>query len=195
MVEQGTYSSEKILTLGHQASQGDIRAFGELYQYFLPKVFGYFSARVKNREVSEELTSIVFVKVAEHVKTFSPEKGMSFSGWLFRIAHNVLVDHWRVQKSTSSLESEEACAVPAKEDLVRFMQTQEQMRAVEKCMEKLSFTDGEIIRLRAWEGYEYDEVADIVGKGAGAVRMALSRALGKLRTCLEGFHISFNDIV
>ncbi len=194
MKEGSLYSSEEILTLGSRASQGDVRAFTELYQYFLPKVFGYFSARVKNKEVSEELTSTVFLKVAEHLQTFSPKKGMSFSGWIFRIAHNVLVDYWRSKRENVTTESEEACAISSQENLSRETETREHMRAVEQCLERLPAIDREIIRLRSWEGYEYEEIAEIVGKKSGAIRMTLSRALEKMRSCLRGFHITVQDI-
>jgi RNA polymerase sigma-70 factor (ECF subfamily) len=194
MTSENEFSQEKILTLGQQASEGDVRAFGELYQYFLPKIFGYFSARVKKKEVSEELTSTVFLKVAENIKTFSAKKGMSFSGWIFRIAHNVLVDYWRAKKATITTESEEACAIPSQENLSKETEVREHMRAVEKCLDRLPLTEREIIRMRAWEGCEYEEIGEIVGKKSGAIRMALSRALEKMRTCLEGFHVTAQDI-
>jgi len=91
---------EEIQYLAEVAKTDD-DAFAKLYDYFLPQIYGYVFKRVGDVDVAEDLTSLIFIKVVEHLPRFT---GEYFKSWLYRIATNTIIDYYRTYKKTSSIE-------------------------------------------------------------------------------------------
>src|ERR1044071_6299092 len=93
----GTAVSE--LKLIRFSQQGDRDAFGCLYETYLDRIHRYIYFRVMDPEVAEDITSLVFLRAWEKLETF--QSGRSpFAGWLYRIAHNAIIDHYRTRKAS-----------------------------------------------------------------------------------------------
>jgi RNA polymerase sigma-70 factor, ECF subfamily len=103
-MSQSTDSAHKIehiRTLAQKASEGDKGAFEEIYTVFLPKLSRFVSFRVNHRETAEDLIAEIFVKVWNNLQKEPPP--ISFANWIFTIARNRIIDHYRTQKSFSNL--------------------------------------------------------------------------------------------
>lgn len=160
--------------------------FAELYEEFLPKVFRYVRYRVNNTHVTEDLTSTVFEKALTNFEKFSRDKA-SFSTWIFAIARNVVIDHYRVQgrRRTVSLEEAEievaSNELPPDEALVR-MEEREKLHA---CVSRLSDEEQEIISLKFGSELNNRQIAKMLGLSESNVGTRLYRAVRKVRDSFQ----------
>ena len=156
--------------------------FAELYDEFLPKVFRYVRYRVNDLQVAEDLTSEVFEKALTSFSKFSREKA-SFSTWVFTIARNSVIDHYRVRgrRQTVSLD-EAAIEVPSSElrpeEAVEKQEERERLRA---CLSELSREEQEIVSLKFGSGLNNRQIARTTGLSESNVGTKLYRAVRKLR--------------
>lgn len=84
-----------------ERAKTDDSAFTELYNYYLPRIYGYINKRVGDQALAEDLTSQTFIKMVEHLQRFD---GMSFKSWLYRIATNTVIDHIRTHRPIDDIE-------------------------------------------------------------------------------------------
>ena len=107
---------EEHLVLG--AREGDLTAFGEIYEAYFSRVFRYIFTRIGNRAEAEDLAGDVFLKALQAIGSYKPTA--PFSAWLFRIAPNLVVDHLRrrSRRQTEELDEELSLATPAPDDQV-----------------------------------------------------------------------------
>jgi len=89
------------------AARGDVTAFGELYSIYLDRIYRYVFYQVKDKMTAEDLTEDIFVKAWGAIDRYKGE-GQTFSAWLYRIAHNHVIDYFRTRRQYSSLETETA---------------------------------------------------------------------------------------
>lgn len=139
------------------------------------KVFTYLMYRLRfDRATCEDLLMDIVLKAYENFDRFDPEKG-SFKSWIFRIAHNHLVNYWRDHKEELPLEQAENVADES-------VPSELPSSAIHKVLSLLTDTEREIITLRYLNDLNFEEIADITGKNQGAIRTGLSRALGQFKT-------------
>ncbi len=160
------------------AQKGDRAAFGEVYDGFVKKLYDYAFFRVKNKQSAEDIVADTFMKALEHVHSFDPNKG-SVASWLYRIARNTLVDHYRIGKKTTGFP--EDFDVVDTTDLKTHIENKDMLKKVEIALKKLSEREREIITLRVWDELSYKEIAEVLGKSEASLKMAASRALKSLR--------------
>jgi RNA polymerase sigma-70 factor (TIGR02952 family) len=166
--------------LVRRAREGDTRAFGMLYEYYLDPIYRYIYYRIGSHPDAEDLTEQVFIKAWEALPRYQ-ERGYRLSSWLYRIAHNIVIDHRRRDRAREEVELTEESAGLAElptpqEQLIQA----ETMAEVVRAMTTLSDEQQEIIILRFIEGLSYAEVAQIMGKNEGACRALQYRALAAL---------------
>lgn len=157
------------------AENKDHELFIANYQDNKDKVFTYLMYRLNfDRETCEDLLMDIVLKAYENFHQFNPKKG-SFKNWIFGIAHNHLVNHWRDRKEELPIENAEDVA---------YEQPSEELPspAIHKIMSLLSETEREIIALRYLNDLSYEEIAEITGKSQGSARTSLSRALDQFKT-------------
>lgn len=171
-----------------QASQGDTAALSTIYDQYAERIYIYFYHRLGDRELAEDLTGDVFVRMVEAADT--PRfADTSLSGWLYRIAHNLLVDHFRRQRAEVALPEELPVSAPAQESdqgpaaIVERKLAQDGLR---KALEALTEDQRQVIVLRFGEGLTAREVAEIMGKQENAIWQLQHRALNGLRRSLAG---------
>lgn len=169
------------LLLG-RAVQGDAEAFGDLYERYLDEIQRYVFYRVANRFDAEDLTETVFLKAWEAL----PHAESSISNlraWLYRIAHNVIIDYYRTSRASTDLSARELSdGHPSLENQVQDRDVQEQLAGL---LQSLDASLQQVIVCRFVGGLSHAETAQIMGIKEGHVRVLQLRALQKLRQMLE----------
>jgi RNA polymerase sigma factor (sigma-70 family) len=164
---------------------GDAAArFVALYREYLPKVFRYMAYRVADTHTAEDLTSLVFEKALSKFQSHDPEKG-AFSTWLFSIAHNAVVDHYRAASKEKDLKYDTDIAAPrdyiSPEDVVA---DTEDFRLLRICISFLTRHEQEIISLKFGARMNNRQIARTTSLSESNVGTIIWRTVGKLRSCL-----------
>jgi len=171
-----------------KAARTDRDAFGQLFDHFYPPVFAYCLRRLLVRAVAEDATSEVFLKVAACIRDFSGACAEDFRRWLFRIATNEINAHLR--QSIRRRELLEAAARmgtinAAVSTSLLANETPVDWEEVYHALGELSDREQSIISLRFFADFKHDQIANALDIETGTVRVALSRALNKLRDRLR----------
>ena len=166
-----------------RAREYDQAAIGEIYDRYSLRIYNYIYHRLGNAYLAEDLTATVFLRMLEAIRS-SRAWQSSFSGWLYRIAHNLVVDYFRAGRQ-EELPLEE-WPVPPKEhpaDIAERALTQQRLRAA---IGQLTGEQNTVITLKFLEGLSNAEVAKAIGKSEGAVKSLQFRALAALRRIIGG---------
>lgn len=170
-------------TLVQRAIDHAPEAFGRLYDMHVDRVYRHIYYRVGNEQDAEDLTQQVFLKawqaIPRYKKTASP-----FIAWLMTISHNLIVDFYRTRRDKAYLEAEILADGPASNPEQAAETSLEQQR-LRRAILKLGSDEQQVVILRFVEGFEFAEIASVLKKKEGNVRVILHRALVKLRTILE----------
>jgi len=161
-----------------RTQSGETEAFGILYDRYLDKIYRFVYYKTFSQETTEDITSQVFQKALEKINSFAADKG-SFSSWLYRIARNSVIDHYRTAKNDLSLE--DIFEVGVDERTPETIDAISALKTVQNYLETLDARQREIITLRVWEDKSYKEIAEIVGSSEAGVKMAFSRGIRDLR--------------
>lgn len=167
-----------------------LRAFDELYEYYLPRIYGYVYNRTLNREIAEDVTSQTFMKAMIRIQSFK-YKGYSFGAWLYRIAHNNLVDYFRKNPQVSLGDHEE---VDLKESTDEKAEDTERQRIILKALRKLPKQYQEVLSLKFFEELTNEEIAEILGCRKETLAVKVHRSLKAFKKVLhkEGLLKSLN---
>jgi len=167
-------------SLVERAQAGDREALEELYLVHFDRIYSYLHLSVGNRHDAEDLTTQTFLKMLEAIGRFRWQS-VPFSAWLFRIAHNLAIDHFRARRRVQAeddvpepLETVESSA----EDQAMDSLGQAGMLAL---IERLSSEQRQVLTLKFLFGFANAEVAGILGKSEGAVKSLQHRALASLQ--------------
>ena len=171
---------EEMLVRG--AKEGDQTAFAQLYEGHFDRVYRYVALRIGDKIEAEDMTQQVFLNALHSISTFR-WKGVPFAAWLFRIAHNQVVDYLRKKTKRA--------AVPLNESLVSSDSNPQLMAEhsmdVEQLLSatrRLTEAQREVISLRFAGGLSIAQVAKIMGKSQGAVKALQHSAIVALRKIL-----------
>jgi RNA polymerase sigma-70 factor (ECF subfamily) len=176
---------EDEATLVQRAVAGDADAFGELYSLHMDAIYRYIYYRVEDADDADDLTEQVFLNAWEALPGYEQRK-YPFTSWLYRIAHNVVVDYHRRHKPTTPLPPPETVdwAEEQPTSLERVIEAEE-TSALATAIARLSEEQQQVIILRFIQGLKYAEVALIVGKSESACRVIQHRALTALSRLLS----------
>jgi RNA polymerase sigma-70 factor (ECF subfamily) len=161
------------------ARNGDAGALAAICEKLYPRIYRYLSYKVGDVRDAEDLAGEVFVRMLEAI----PGQKGSLEAWLFRIAGNVLTDHYRkrsVRSDTVALPEE----IAGGEDPAVATERKLSGERLKRGLKALTEEQKEVVILRLILGYEPGEVADMMGRSAGAVRALQFRALSALRDVL-----------
>ncbi|PIY78795.1 MAG: hypothetical protein COY82_00585 [Parcubacteria group bacterium CG_4_10_14_0_8_um_filter_35_7] len=174
-------------TLVLRAKSGDKEAFGQLYDLYISKIYRFIYFKVSSQEEAEDLTSETFLKAWQYINSGSSKKITNFSALLYKIARNSVIDFYR-RRSQGEILGEEALFLNEEsyeEDLNEKIQVRSEMEGVERNLKKLKDEYREVIILRFIEEFRIGEIAKILDKPQGAVRVLIHRALKSLREEME----------
>ena len=168
-----------------RAQAQDPEVLGELYDRYASQVYAYVYRRVGDPEVAEDLTGEVFMRVVKALHA-GQTWHTSFRAWLFRVAHNLVVDHYRRRPPEPLLaldETDIAAEETSPADRLQQMLDHERLRRALRC---LTSEQQEVLALRFGEGLTARQTAGVVNKTVGAVEALQHRALAALRRILTG---------
>lgn len=169
-------------SLVHRAQQHDQEAFAQLYEKYFDKIYRYVALKIGNRVEAEDMTQQVFVNALHSIASYK-WRGYPFSAWLFRIAHNQVVDYLRKktrQPTVSLNESLTASEINPQKTAEQRMNAEQLVLATRK----LTPAQQEVILLRFAGELPIAQVAKIMGKSEGAIKALQHSAIVALRKIL-----------
>jgi len=168
---------EDIL-LVKQFQSGQTESFGQLYDKYINKIYNFIYFRTHHQQTAEDITSLVFTKVLEKISSFNTQTG-TFQAWLYRIAKNTVIDHYRTKKVTSELESILDLGLTDKE--IENIDSKDKLAKVIELLKDLTSEQRDIVVMRVWDGLSYREIGEILGKSEDSCKVMFSRTIKKIR--------------
>lgn len=182
-------------TLAAQAAQGSEKAFRELLRRYERPVFSLIYRMVRDRGIAEDLSQETFIRTFNAIGSYNP--GYKFSSWIFKIAHNLTIDHLRKKRiDTISIHGSPDAVTPdeqARTSLVlestherpdAYVENIELGGQIEAAIGKLRPEYRAVTLLRHVEGYSYREIADVLELPLGTVKTYIHRARLELKAAL-----------
>src|SRR3954454_19095376 len=169
--------------LVERASKHDQSAFAELYNTYVDKIYKYVYYKVGNAPDAEDLCEQVFLKAWEAIGRYK-WCGYPFSSWLYKLAHNLVVDHYRTRRDPMPLNDLLYTSLePA--DPENAMHAAVEAEEIGQAVAQLTDEQRQVINLKFVEGYSNFEIAEMLNKKEGAIRALQYRALRSLQSILE----------
>jgi len=181
MVEE----SIEIRELVNRAKNLDAGAFGELYDIYYENIYRYAYFKTGNTIDSEDLASQVFAGALRTIGNFT-WNGSTFSSWLFRIAHNVVVDYWRKRGRAVIEPIEDYAGLAHSDDTAATAIGTLQYEKLQSVLTLLPDDQSRVVVLRFINGLSAKETADVMGKTVGAIKAQQFRAIGRLKELMAG---------
>jgi RNA polymerase sigma-70 factor (ECF subfamily) len=169
----------------------DASAFGELYDFYLPRIHGFIARRVGDRAVAEDLTAMTFERGLGAVRG-EGFRNDAFGGWLYRVAANAIVDHVRRDRRTVPLGSRAGDAGPddgdepsiGDERAARAFAAALDRDQLQRALLRLPETHRQVLVLKFYDDLELDELCALLGCSRATFAVKLHRALRALRGAL-----------
>jgi RNA polymerase sigma-70 factor (ECF subfamily) len=173
-------STAQVRALVDRAQKGDRAALEELYLIHFDRIYSYLHMTVGNRHDAEDLTTQTFLKMLESIGRFRWQAA-PFSAWLFRIAHNLSMDHFRARRRWQPEEE-----VPEPHDSEEPSAELEAMQSIGRqsmleLIDKLSTEQQQVLTLKFVFNFQNGEVAKILDKSEGEIKSLQHRALASLQ--------------
>jgi len=169
--------------LVRRAQRQDNKAFAQLYEAYFDKIYKYVSFRVRNEMEAEDMTQQVFMKVLNSISSYKSQ-GAPFSSWVYRIAHNLVVDFMRQQNKKATVDIDGLQLVSPAEDPQHKIEREMDMEELKKASMRLTSLQQEVLSLRFTGELSINECARIMGKSEGAVKALQHSAVLALRKAL-----------
>ena len=167
-----------------RAKQQDPNAFAELYEEYFDKIYRYITIKIGDKEEAEDMTQQVFIKALHSISSFK-WKGVPFSAWLYRIAHNQVVDYIRKNtKRPDTIYDETLVKDDIKNSPERMTERKMDVEQVLAATSNLTEAQREVISLRFAGELPTAQVAKIMGKSEGAIKALQHAAIVSLRKAL-----------
>jgi RNA polymerase sigma-70 factor (ECF subfamily) len=184
-VNQNRFEGQTLdeATLVKKAIEHDSQAFGRLYDMHVDRVYRHIYYRVGNEADAEDLTQQVFLKAWQAIDRYK-KMASPFIAWLITISHNLVVDFYRTKKDKAYLEAE-VLANHSASSPEQTAETSFEQQRLRRAILQLGGDEQQVVLLRFIEGFEFGEIASLLNKKEGNVRVILHRALVKLRNILE----------
>jgi RNA polymerase sigma-70 factor (ECF subfamily) len=187
---KGAGENQRVRALVERAQKGDREALEELYLIHFDRIYSYLHMTVGNRHDAEDLTTQTFLKMLESINKFRWQS-VPFSAWLFRIAHNLSMDHfranrrWQPEEDVPEPEPQETTEQDALESIGR--------KSMLELIDELSPEQQQVLTLKFVFNFSNAEAATILDKTEGAIKSLQHRALASLQRQLEKREKSTTD--
>ncbi len=164
-----------------KVKEGQIDKLGLLYERYANSLFGFFYRKTKEQQLSEDLVQSVFERMLKYRDTYTGDG--SFTTWMFSIARNAHIDHYRKNKRLREDEILDEERIPS-EDPSGYVDLDERSRRkmiLEKALDSLSEEKKDVVILSRFEGLRYQEISEILGITESAVKVRMFRAMSDLK--------------
>jgi RNA polymerase sigma-70 factor, ECF subfamily len=160
-----------------EKAKKDDSSFAVLYDFYFPKIYGYIYKRTGSRETAEDLVSITFMSVFTNLHKYNHE-GYTFGAWVYKIATNNLIDHYRKQAKRKNVDIENITEPAADQDLpADYAEVQQNRQTVLLILPKLNKKYQKILHYRFFAELETREIASAMSISENNCRVLLHRAL------------------
>ncbi|MFC1929101.1 RNA polymerase sigma factor [Chloroflexota bacterium] len=167
--------------LVERATGGDSEAFGKLYSIYLDRIYRYVFYQVKDKPTAEDITEDVFIKAWKAINSCNGRE-QTFLPWLFRIAHNLVIDVFRRKRKELLVDMETVAEVGDHSlEVGKRLEQQQLLRVIDS----LPQNQRQVIILKFIEGLDNREIGQVIRKNQGAIRILQMRALATLRKRLK----------
>ena len=178
-------TKNRLDTLARQMQQGDSRAAGQIFDYFSPLFFGYFVKRVLNREIAEDLVQEVFLRIVKNIQNFD-EKSGNFCSWVWQIAKNRLIDHYREKKNVSFCDLEKIKEIEdLSENNEHRLHHKLLVESICRLIEDFRPEDQTVFTLRFISDLSYKEISELTGKSEESLRITIFRIKNKIKKSIH----------
>jgi RNA polymerase sigma-70 factor (ECF subfamily) len=167
-----------------RARGGDMTAVGALYDEHHDNIFKYLWLRVGDRQVAEDLTGDVFIRMMSALPNYRLA-GAPFRAWLYRIAHNLIVDHFRRANLRTPVPLEAIEEQAREDDPLAAVDRKLLVERLQHALSQLDQLQREVVALRFVVGLSLQEVAQVIGRSEAAVKSLQHRGLAALRRALS----------
>lgn len=176
-------SKDSEIGLIKKAVKGDSSAFGTLYDHYHPMIYRFVVVKVGRREEAEDIVHQVFLAAWQNIRSYE-HRGYPFSSWLYQIARNQVIDHYRAKKNETSIDNvdPEYFASTAVAELT--LPTKLEMESVHQAIQQLKPDYQDVIIMRFIEDVSLKETATALGKSEGAIKLMQHRAIKELQKIL-----------
>ena len=164
-----------------RAARQDPRAFGELYKLYVEQIFRYLYSRIGNVHEAEDVTAQTFLAAFESFDRFRQDG--HFASWLFTIARNKAMDHFRQRKNTASID--EVDDIPVENESLNGVIQSEQAAILTNLIQELPEEERELLRCRFLAEMSIPEIAHFLHRNEEAVKKSIYRLLARLHSQLE----------
>jgi RNA polymerase sigma-70 factor (ECF subfamily) len=166
-------------------TQEKVIRFEPLFEHYFDRVYQYVFSRTNNRQIAEDLTSQIFLKILEALPRYQSRRPLA--AWVFTIARNTLFSHYRftLRHPTQSLEAAGLLVSNPFPSLDGNTKDVDRYIDLEEAINQLPMKDRELLRLKYAAGLSFEEIGDLSGKSPEAIKMAIHRLLRKLEGGME----------
>jgi RNA polymerase sigma-70 factor (ECF subfamily) len=164
------------------AKNGNQQSLSRLFESCYPKVYRYMYIRVRHQELAEDLTSDVILRVVRSLRSYR-HRGAPIEAWVYRIAANRLLDHFRKDRASQTVRLNDALARGGRDGLAERVATWLDLRMA---LSDLGRSEQQALALRYVQGLNIEETAQIMGRSRQSIKNLSHRARAKLRGLLAG---------
>lgn len=181
--DQKELPNEEVDKLVKQALNKNEAAFAQIYDLYFQKIYRFIYFRVNHTETTEDLVSETFIRAWDRLEGI--QKVSSFNGWLYQIARNLVIDYYRTKKSDVALHELENI-LEYEDNVLELTNFSFQQKAFWEALEQLSSDQQLIIKLKFIDELENPEIAVLLEKPEGTIRVIQHRAIQELKKILDG---------
>lgn len=178
--QRAVHTLERLVA---QAQQGNAQAFASVYEELFERVFRYMLLRVGEQAEAEDLTQEVFARVWEALPHYRP-RGLPFAAWVFRIAHNLVVDRYRRKGRGQEVPLESGLGLAESHDPAEAALANLDAQHLRAALGHLTDLQRQVVLLRFGAGLSLQETARALNKSEGAVKALQHAAVENLRRLL-----------
>ncbi len=171
-------SEKELISL---ASEGDPEAFGALYEKYIEQIYNYIYYRTSSGDDAEDLCSRVFIRALRHIERYE-DRGYPFSAWLYRIAHNLVVNWYRDRERADEVPLADQYPPPTMDGSVEDrIEKKDEKDQLLKVINDLPEDRKELLILKHVDGLTNLEIGQIMDRTEGAIKALYHRTLESLR--------------
>ncbi len=164
-----------------ERAKEDKEAFGQLYEIYVDRIYNYVYYRTGNVADAEDLTAKIFVRAMKHIPRYQ-DKGVPFSAWLYRIAHNLVANWHRDNSRRQMIALDDITHWHVGDESPEFAtQLMEDKALLLAAIRRLPADRQELLILKFVERLSNAEIGDIMGRSEGAIKSLYHRTLLSLR--------------
>ncbi|MBC7226515.1 MAG: sigma-70 family RNA polymerase sigma factor [Thermoflexales bacterium] len=168
-----------------ERAKRDPEAFGLLYERYVAQIYRYLYYRTGNPQDAEDLTARTFYRALEHLPRYQ-ERGLPFTAWLYRIAHNIVVNWQRDRRRRPVIALDQVVTRTTGSDPQEILEEEEERERLMRALRALAPDRQELLILKFVEGMSNAQIGAIMGRSEGAVKSLYHRTLLELKRNLEG---------